>query len=76
MRGRPSEKKASLLKIYRFLRTWMDCDDIIKLKELYPGFKDRDEDSTDIDILVAIECLVDTMSTVSLPEYDNRAPLL
>ena len=75
MRGRPSQKKESLLKIYRFLRAWIDCDDIAKLKELYPGFKERDEDSTDIDILAGIECLVDTMSAISPPDYENRVPI-
>lgn len=53
----------------------MDCDDIAKLKELYPGFKESDEDSTDIDILAGIECIVDTMSAISPPDYENRVPI-
>lgn len=75
MRGRRSEKKGSYLKIYRFLRSMMTGEDVEVLRIEYPGFRERSEDFTDKEILAGIECLVDAMTMVSPPDYENREPI-
>lgn len=75
MKGRKSEKKASLLKVYRFLRAMMTADDVQQLKEDYPGFKELTEENTDVEIQVAIEELVEVMSKVSPPDYERQERL-
>ena len=64
MRGRKSEKKTSLLRIYWNLRISMEAEEIVELMRTHPDFRDPEEKTTDQEIKESIVILSKVMDSV------------
>jgi len=79
MRGRKSERKGLLLRIYWNLRVSMEVEEIIEVLKSNPSFEDPDESTKDVEIKRKIVHLTRAMDSVltmgkeeAIPFEDHR----
>ena len=75
MKGRKSEKKKSLLRIYWNLRVSMEVEEIIELLKSNPGFEDPDSNTLDLEIKRKIVYLTQSMDSVMTMGKEEAIPL-
>ncbi|MDP2815959.1 MAG: hypothetical protein Q8O19_04705 [Rectinemataceae bacterium] len=74
-RGRPSQKRDALFRLYSLLRCAMYDDDLAELQRQHREFRDMTAENKDTDIQKAIDQMVEAMCKVQVPDITKAMSL-